>query len=87
MSYDNTNRGAIWGNRNKEKDTQPDYKGELNVDGVEFWVSAWKRKPGASDKAPALSFQVEQKGQRTSPANKPQESQAADDDLDSSIPF
>ena len=47
--YDNTNRGAIWKNDNKEKETQPDFRGVLNVDGVDFNVSAWKRKPGASD--------------------------------------
>jgi len=39
--YDNTNRGAIFKNDRKEKDTHPDYKGSLNVEGVEYWVSSW----------------------------------------------
>ena len=59
--YDNTNRGSIWKNDRKEKDTHPDFTGSLNVDGVEYWVSAWKRKPDASPKAPALSFSVKPK--------------------------
>jgi len=59
--YDNNNRGSIWKNDKKEKDTHPDFTGSLNVGGVEYWVSAWKRKPGASDKAPALSFSVKPK--------------------------
>ena len=59
--YDNTNRGSIWKNDKKEKDTHPDFRGSLNVEGKEYWVSAWKRKEGANPKAPALSFSVQAK--------------------------
>jgi hypothetical protein len=59
--FDNTNRGSIWKNEKKERDTHPDFTGSLNVDGVEYWVSAWKRKDGASPKAPALSFSIKPK--------------------------
>ena len=41
MAYDNTNRGFIRKNDRKEKDTHPDYTGELNVNGEVFWLSAW----------------------------------------------
>jgi len=58
MSYDNTNRGQIWGNKEKEKETQPDYKGSINIEGVEYWLSGWKRKPDAHPNAPALSLSV-----------------------------
>lgn len=61
MTYDNRNRGAIWKNDDKQDDKHPDFKGSLNVDGVEYWVSAWKRKEGAAAKAPALSFTVKPK--------------------------
>lgn len=61
MAFDNTNRGSIWKNDKKEKDTHPDFTGSLNVGGVEYWVSAWKRKEGAPAKAPALSFSVKPK--------------------------
>ena len=46
-----------------EKDTEnhPDFKGSLNVNGQEFWVSAWKRKEGANPKSPALSFSIQAK--------------------------
>ena len=63
MTYDNTNRGAIWRNDNKQKDTHPDFKGQLNVNGEEYWVSAWKRKPDASPNSPALSFSIQPKEQ------------------------
>jgi hypothetical protein len=59
--YSNTNRGSIWKNDKKEKDTNPDFTGSLNVDGREYWVSAWKRKDGAGPKSPALSFSVKPK--------------------------
>lgn len=61
QEFDNTNRGSIWKNDKKETDKHPDFTGSLNVEGVEYWVSAWKRKQGASDKAPALSFSIKMK--------------------------
>jgi len=85
--YDNTNRGSIWGNDKKETDRHPDFTGSLNVDGVEYWVSAWKRKPDANPKAPALSFSVkrkDQQGQSYSAAIAQDDHGAAFDD---DIPF
>jgi len=61
MSYDNTNRGQIWPNDKKEKDTHPDFKGSMDIEGKEYWVSAWKRKPDANPKAPSLTFSVQAK--------------------------
>ncbi len=84
--YDNTNRGSIWKNDKKEKDTHPDFTGSLDVNGVEFWVSAWKRKEGASPKAPALSFSVKPKEEAQAPqrtGNAPSANPYPDD----AIPF
>lgn len=58
---DKTNRGAIWGNARKEQESHPDFTGSMNIDGKEYWVNAWKRKPDAGPKAPALSFSVRPK--------------------------
>lgn len=86
MSYDNRNKGSIWKNDDKQKDTHPDFKGSLNVDGVEYWVSAWKRKPGANPAAPALTFSIQLKEQRQRQAqSRPVQSQA--DDFGDEIPF
>lgn len=63
MSYDNNNKGAIWGNDRKQNDNHPDFKGQATINGVEYWVSAWKRKPDASPSSPALSFSVQPKEQ------------------------
>jgi uncharacterized protein (DUF736 family) len=40
-NYDNTNRGAIFKNEQKSSDKQPDYKGKINVDGVDKQISLW----------------------------------------------
>lgn len=61
MSYSNENRGSIWPNKKKETEKHPDFTGTLNVEGVEFWVSAWKRKPDANPNAPSLTFIVKPK--------------------------
>ena len=41
QKYDETNRGAIFKNDYKQKDTHPDYRGKINVDGVEKEISLW----------------------------------------------
>lgn len=58
MQYDNNNKGAIWKNDRKEKETHPDFKGSATIDGVEYWVSAWRRGEDASPNSPALKFSV-----------------------------
>jgi uncharacterized protein (DUF736 family) len=40
MSYDNTNTGAIFKN-DKKADNHPDYKGKINVDGVDKEIALW----------------------------------------------
>jgi hypothetical protein len=45
MEYDNSNRGVLFKNDRKEKDTHPDYKGSYtDGNGAEFWLSAWLKK-------------------------------------------
>jgi len=42
--YDNTNRGVLFKNKDKKTDAHPDYKGQQDVNGVEYWLSAWITK-------------------------------------------
>lgn len=95
--YSNENRGSIWKNDKKTTDNHPDFTGSLNVNGVDYWVSAWKRKEGANPKAPALSFTVKPKeeqqqsiSQRAMPKGRDPISTGhlrSNDALDDDVPF
>jgi len=39
--YDNTNSGALFKNDKQGNDNWPDYRGQINVNGEDFWISAW----------------------------------------------
>ena len=87
--YDNSNRGAIWKNEKKDSDKHPDFTGQLNVGGHDYWVSAWKRKPGAPDSAPALSFSVKLKDGKPANYSKADTTKrmSAAEEMDDEIPF
>ncbi len=59
MAYDNTNRGAIWGAKERKTDKHPHFNGHLDVEGRKYRVVAWKRAEGANPNAPALTFKIE----------------------------
>ena len=87
MSYDNTNSGMLSRNDRKEKDTHPDFKGSINVDGVDYWLSAWVKegKPGGKmEGRKYFSLSVSPKEQ-TAPKAAPQKA-ASFDQLDDDIP-
>ena len=97
QEYSNVNRGSIWKNDKKETEKHPDFTGTLNVNGVEFWVSGWKRKPEQSENAPALSFSIKAKEDtkpKAVPLSKTNHHEIRDamnsndfDDFENDIPF
>lgn len=42
--YSNDNRGVLFKNDKKENENHPDYKGRIDIDGTEYWLSAWIKK-------------------------------------------
>lgn len=54
--YDNTNSGALFKNDKRTNDRQPEYKGSLNVEGTEYWVSAWVKTSKAGQKFFSLAL-------------------------------
>ena len=101
MAYDNTNKAAIWGNKDKQTDTQPDFNGSINIEGVEYWLSGWKRDPNGNPQAPSVKFSVKRKDevqaqgmqnaqqamQQQAPQQQAQQQQPAPDNFDDDIPF
>ena len=77
MSYDNSNRIALWYNDKRQKQNHPHMKGSGNVSG-EYWVSAWFSKDILPDdqkllmqilqrytsKKPFISISVQSKAQQ-----------------------
>jgi hypothetical protein len=76
------NCGNLFRNEDKSKETDRDYRGELNVEGREFWVSAWI-KQGKRGKFMSLAIQAKDA------ARKPEQGAAKPigDDLDDLVPF
>lgn len=88
QEYDNTNSGALFKNDRKETDKHPDYKGSLNVDGSEFWLSSWIKQDRNGKTYMSLSIQPKEEqrkptiSQRAAPAR-----QSARTEMDDEIPF
>lgn len=88
--YDNTNRGALWKNARKDRDTHPDYTGSVNVGGSEFWLSAWLKT--ARDGSKFMSLSVKPKDGDMRPgmsgyASKPDRDADTRQPVDDDIPF
>lgn len=77
--YDNTNRGALFKNEDKQADTHADYRGNINVGGQEFWLDAWIKESKAGKKYMSLSCKPKK-------AAEPQQSTPAPD-FDDDCPF
>jgi uncharacterized protein (DUF736 family) len=80
--YDDTNRGALFKNTRKEKDSHPDYKGTANINGVEYWVSSWLKVSKSGEKYLSTAYTAKEE---SAPAKKAAQVSMADDDGD--IPF
>lgn len=91
--YDNTNRGALFKNDDKQSDSHPDYKGSIDVDGDEFWLSAWIKTSKAGKKYMSLSIKPKEErterergGGHGRSAPQPASSEFQDDEI-GGIPF
>jgi len=91
MSYQQKpGQGSLFKNDKKTSQNAPEYKGTININGQEFWLSAWI-KEGTKGKFFSLSAQAkdpypETRQNTTKPPQRKQEPAPAWD-LDDSIPF
>lgn len=85
MEYDNTNRGMLTKNQNKQSDNHPDYSGTINVDGREFWLSGWLKTSKAGSKYFSLAVKPKE-AKKEAKRPQPKQPEFMDDDL-SDTPF
>lgn len=87
--YDNTNTGMLMRNRNRETEKHPEFTGSINVDGVEYWLSAWVNTGKEGSKIEGqkyFSLKIKPKDEIKSKPKAPPKAQDLDD-LDDDIPF
>jgi hypothetical protein len=85
MEYDNRDRGALFKNNDKTEETHPDYRGNINVDGAEFWLSAWLKTSKNGMKYMSLAIKPKEDGAAQS--KKPAGGGARPHDFDDQVPF
>lgn len=65
------NRGSMFENDHKTKDTQPDFTGSVDVNGTVYWISGWKDMVNGKKK---LSLSVKLQEERPQ-SQQPQQTQ------------
>lgn len=85
QQYDNNLSGVLFKNDKDGNEKRPDYKGSAEIEGVQYWVSAWIRD-GAKGKFMSMKYEAKEKQQaQQSQVPKPAPVDEFDDGLD--IPF
>ena len=84
--YDENNRGVLFKNHRKENDRHPDYRGKINVDGVEKEISAWIKTSKKGGKFMSIAVSDPYHGSKKA-ASKPAPQPASDDPFGDEIPF
>lgn len=79
--YDNTNRGVMFRNDRKTKPNQPSHTGSINIEGEEYWLSAWVKE---GQKGKFFSMSVTSKDEA---ADRQRKENFNDFDPDEDAPF
>ena len=71
MSYEHKeNKGSIFKNEKKEKETHPDYTGQVNVAGKLYNISAWINESKSGKKYFGLSVSIPKPKEDNKPLNQ-----------------
>lgn len=54
--YDNELRGVLFKNNRRVKESQPEYTGNCQIGGKEFWVSAWVKTSKDGNKFFSMAY-------------------------------
>jgi len=88
MQYDNSNSGVLFKNINKDKPggnrKWPDYKGQAEVNGVQYWISSYINE-SKKDGSKFMSLKFTRKDEEDLKPKKAQDKPV--DDFNDDIPF
>jgi hypothetical protein len=89
VGYDNTNTGALFRNNDKteEHETWPDYRGNINVDGTEYWLSAWLKTSKNGVRYMSLSIKPKNADTAKPKNGTARSAGGGSDPFDDTIPF
>lgn len=83
MAYEHKeNSGTLFKNDKKSSDSQPNARGEANIGGQMYWVSAWTKKDKNGNPWQSLAFTPKDADEQPAPKKK----HIVEEDEDS-IPF
>ena len=88
--YDKTNKGTLRKNDKKVEDWHPDYRGQVNVEGTDFWIDATLKQWDDGTRYMALKVRRKEPVAPPAPttASKPaRSSRPLKDELSDEIPF
>jgi hypothetical protein len=77
------NSGVLFSNDKREKESHPNYKGNIMVDGKSYWISGWI-KEGKNGKFMGLAVSPKEEQAEQPAKAKPK---SGFDDMESDIPF
>lgn len=82
--YDNTNQGVAFKNKERRDDKDPHMRGQINVDGKDYWLSVWKNEHDEHGTYLKMAVQPKEAQEKAKPSQKkaPAAKPALDDDLD-----
>ena len=87
MEYDNTNRGVLFKNNDKAKETDPDYKGSyMNAAGADHWLNAWLAKDKNGNTYMRLSTKLKDEAHKQG-MQQAKQSLAPSQEFEDDLPF
>jgi len=78
--YDNELRGVLFKNDRRVKESQPEYTGNVQVSGQEYWLSAWVKTSKDGKKFFSLAMTAKEEMPKTQQVK-------TEVDVDGEIPF
>lgn len=98
MAYEvRDNSGSMFPNDRKERDSHPDFKGSVMIDGIQYWISGWEKQAQSGKQFVSLAFQRKEESRNAAPREpklserampkREAETYGASRDMDDDIPF